>query len=45
MEGAEIDNEEPIHSDCPFGKTDCGYPGDCGRYIDLNEDDVCDYSG
>jgi len=30
--------------DCPFGQEDCEYPGDCGRYIDSNDDAICDYS-
>jgi hypothetical protein len=29
---------------CPFGEEDCPYPGDCGRYIDTNNDGICDLS-
>ncbi|MBU1355682.1 MAG: hypothetical protein KJ620_03875 [Candidatus Edwardsbacteria bacterium] len=29
---------------CPFGMTDCPAPGQCGRYIDRNGDDICDLS-
>ncbi|HNU60815.1 MAG TPA: 4Fe-4S binding protein [Methanofastidiosum sp.] len=32
--------------DCPFGETDsnCVYPGDCGKYVDTNNNMVCDRS-
>lgn len=30
--------------DCPSGKIDCEFPGDCGSYIDTDKDNVCDYS-
>ncbi len=32
--------------DCPFGVTNssCTYPGDCGRYIDTNNNRICDKS-
>ncbi|AIJ05975.1 hypothetical protein JH146_1132 [Methanocaldococcus bathoardescens] len=32
--------------DCPFGKTNssCYYPGECGRYIDTNNNGICDHS-
>ncbi len=32
--------------DCPKGKTDssCEYPGECGRYIDENGNEICDHS-
>ncbi len=29
---------------CPFGVESCPYPGDCGRYIDTNNDGICDLS-
>ena len=29
---------------CPFGEIDCEFPGKCGRYVDWDEDKVCDYS-
>ena len=44
VESIEIDNEESTHPDCPFGKVDCEYPGNCGRYIDTNANDICDHS-
>lgn len=30
--------------DCPFGLEDDPYPGICGRYIDTNNDGICDHS-
>lgn len=32
--------------DCPFGETNssCVYPGDCGKYIDTNNNRICDRS-
>ncbi len=32
--------------DCPFGMTNssCYYPGKCGRYIDTNNNGICDHS-
>ena len=29
---------------CPFGEVDCTYPGDCSRYVDVNDDGICDLS-
>jgi len=29
---------------CPFDIESCPYPGDCGRYIDTNNDGICDLS-
>lgn len=29
---------------CPFGIENDAYPGDCGRYIDTNNDGICDQS-
>jgi hypothetical protein len=29
---------------CPFAEVDCPYPGECGRYVDVDHDAVCDYS-
>ena len=29
---------------CPFGLENDAYPGDCGRYIDTNNDGICDQS-
>jgi len=31
-------------SDCPLGLENDPYPGDCGKYIDTNQDKLCDYS-
>jgi hypothetical protein len=33
-----------IEQDCLFGKTNDEFPGDCGRYIDDNQDNICDHS-
>lgn len=30
--------------DCPFGKINDPYPGSCERYIDTNNDQICDHS-
>jgi len=30
--------------DCPFGIEDDHYPGDCGRYVDSDNDKICDHS-
>lgn len=36
----------PIYAwdDCPLGVTNCLYPGECSRYIDTNNDGICDHS-
>ncbi|WP_423792148.1 hypothetical protein ACPB8Q_05325 [Methanocaldococcus indicus] len=31
-------------NDCPFGRVNCTYPGECGRYIDTNNNGICDHS-
>lgn len=31
-------------NDCPFGKVNDEYPGDCARYIDTDNDGICDHS-
>lgn len=31
-------------NNCPFGIENDAYPGDCGRYIDTNNDGICDQS-
>lgn len=31
-------------NDCPQGKVNCAYPGDCSKYIDMNNDGICDNS-
>ena len=30
--------------DCPHGEVDCPSPGECSRYIDIDEDGICDHS-
>jgi hypothetical protein len=30
--------------DCPYDEVDCAYPGECGRYIDRDDDGICDKS-
>ena len=30
--------------DCPFGYEDEPYPGTCWRYVDTNNDGICDHS-
>ncbi|XRP96225.1 hypothetical protein ACO3UB_04590 [Methanocaldococcus sp. 16A] len=30
--------------DCPFGRVNCTYPGECGRYIDTNNNGICNHS-
>ncbi len=30
--------------DCPYGKVNDAYPGDCGKYMDTDDDGFCDYS-
>lgn len=30
--------------DCPLGRVNGSYPGDCGRYIDTDNDGICDRS-
>lgn len=36
--------KEDSLSDCPFGKTECAFPGDCGGYVDVNMDAQCDHA-
>ncbi|HEY88686.1 MAG TPA: hypothetical protein G4N98_03000 [Thermoflexia bacterium] len=31
-------------TDCPFGLVNDPYPGECGRYVDQNENGICDHS-
>jgi len=33
-----------VQTDCPFGLVDDPAPGSCGRYLDANGDQLCDYS-
>ena len=30
--------------DCPYNKTDCSLPGECSRYVDADNDKICDRS-
>jgi len=34
----------PLFASCPFGQTNCSHPGNCGRYVDRNNDGICDHS-
>lgn len=29
---------------CPHNKTDCPSPGECSRYVDIDNDKICDHS-
>lgn len=31
-------------NDCPYGEEGCEYPGECPRYLDTDEDGICDHS-
>jgi len=37
-------NPKADQADCPFLTKDCEFPGDCGLYIDVNQDGACDHS-
>ncbi len=39
-----ISAQAQIWGSCPFGLEDDPYPGECGRYIDTNNDGICDLS-
>lgn len=30
--------------DCPYNEVDCPSPGDCDRYVDIDNDEICDRS-
>ena len=30
--------------DCPYDEVDCAFPGECSRYIDTDDDGICDKS-
>ena len=30
--------------DCPFGRSECDYPGDCPRFVDSDKDGSCDHT-
>ena len=38
------ENTEETHTDCPFENVNCEYPGECGRYIDKDGNEICDHS-
>jgi len=33
-----------VWNSCPFGLENDPYPGECGRYVDTNQDNICDLS-
>lgn len=35
---------EPAWLDCPYGRINDPYPGQCELYVDTNSDRLCDYS-
>lgn len=39
-----INENTQSNYDCPFWKINCEFPGECGWYIDYNEDKICDHS-
>jgi hypothetical protein len=39
---SNVDNSES--EECPFGKINDSYPGSCGRYVDLDNNGICDLS-
>ncbi len=41
-----VSNYDPNASqaDCPSRTKDCEFPGDCGLYVDNNQDGLCDHS-
>lgn len=38
------ENTEDKIADCPFGETNCEFPGDCIMYVDGNSNKICDRS-
>ena len=30
--------------DCPHNEADCPFPGKCSRYVDIDNDEICDHS-
>lgn len=36
--------KEVVAASCPFGETDCEFPGDCPMYVDTNANKICDRS-
>ncbi len=43
VEGIAEDSEKVHDSDCPHGEVNCKYPGNCSKYVDINND-ICDHS-
>jgi len=43
-EEAAEEIEKPVVTRCPKGMVNDPYPGSCGRYIDLNNNGICDNS-
>ena len=41
---SEENTPKAVFVECPFGKADDPYPGECGRYRDQNNDGICDLS-
>ena len=39
-----IDTIELSHSDCPNGNINCEYLGNCGHYVDVDNNGICDHS-
>jgi hypothetical protein len=31
-------------NDCPYDEKECEYPGECPKYLDTDEDSICDHS-
>ena len=36
--------EARVQTECPYGEVNDPYPGKCGRYIDENDNGICDNS-
>ncbi len=39
-----IQSNDYNQMDCPFGEINDPYPGKCGRYVDANNNQICDLS-
>ena len=44
LEGCSQESEIIEESNCVFGEVDCEAPGNCGRYFNEDNDNICDYS-
>lgn len=42
--GNDIVKENPYSGSCPYSKINCGYPGECGLYLDKDQNEICDRS-